>query len=68
MWEERTYQVIPSCYSQGERRMPTPEEVCTGSVGEQEGHHLTGILQNKSLKWATQMLRESFTPFVLFHQ
>lgn len=25
--------------------MSTPEEVCAGSVGEQEGYHFTGILQ-----------------------
>lgn len=39
------YQVIPTCYSQGERWVSTPEEVCAGSVGEEEGYHLAGILQ-----------------------
>lgn len=41
------YQHIPSCDSQGKRRVAAPEEVCAGSMGKQEGHHLSSILQKK---------------------
>lgn len=45
---EGLYQVISTCYSQGEWRVSSPEQVCARSVGEQEGHHLTGILEKQS--------------------
>lgn len=39
------YQHIPSCDSQGKWGVAAPEEVCAGSMGKQEGHNLSSILQ-----------------------
>lgn len=51
LWREmrRVYQVVPGCYSERERRVSAPEQVCAGAVRQQQGHNFTGILEKTVL-------------------
>lgn len=43
-WNDKVYQVVSGCYGEREGWVSAPEQVCAGTVWQQEGHNFAGIL------------------------